>query len=412
MTSFPSRRRFLVHASLALGAIDMTVGARAAAPTSRTNADIITPFAFGAKGDGHADDTAALNAAYEHALQRRGPAVALCGATYRVTRGIYTRGVSTEGGGATIIATIDGAQGGAAFEWGGTGSFVRDVTFDLSNTSKTDMHGVLNIVNDARNQRFENNCIVSRTTGATPRQSNIFGAWFMGTGLTGLFVTNNQFERCFYGVQINNQAGMKGDVRRAPLGRGSSHIHIAGNVCVDATIGVNTPHIACSNVVVQGNTITARDLNMDLPLNIAHVTDIAIVANTVSSNVSSANGTLHVEDATGAITITGNVVNVTARNNGIQVGTRASVSGDALQKRKVVISGNHIAGSGAPGDSAGILIPDAETIDTVIANNAIDRFAEGITVVSRCLVQGNVISACRVPLRLSRDSVQAGNLIV
>ncbi|WP_244813803.1 glycoside hydrolase family 55 protein [Caballeronia sp. Lep1P3] len=409
MPSLKSRRRFLLQAGVGLGAFDAIASAWSAAP--RASFDAITPFAFGAKGDGRADDTAALNAAYEHARQRRAPAVSLCGATYRVTAGIYARGVSTQGEGATIVATVDAARGGAAFEWGGNGSFVRDLTFDLSNTSKADMQGVLNVVDNARNQRFENNCIVARTIGATPRQSNIFGAWFMGTGLTGLFVTNNQFEACTYGVQINNQAGMTGDVRRAPLGRASSHIHIAGNVCIDASIGVNTPHIGCSNVIVQGNTITAQRLVMDLPLNIAHVTDIAVVGNTVASNASSANGTLHVEDATGAITISGNVVSVLARNNGIQVGTRPSVSGDAREKRKVVISANHIEGSGAAADSAGILIPDAETIDTVIANNAIDRFAEGITVVSRCLVQGNVITACRTPLRVTRDSVQAGNLI-
>ncbi|MFM0052774.1 hypothetical protein [Caballeronia grimmiae] len=372
----------------------------------------MTPFAFGAKGDGRTDDTGALNAAYEYARQRRISAVALCGASYHITRGIYARGVSTQGDGATLVAALDGARGAAAFEWGGTGNFVRDVTFELSNSSKSEMHGVLNAVNDARNQRFENNRIVGHTTGASPRQSNIFGAWFMGTGLTGLFVLNNQFERCSYGVQINNQAGTTGDVRRTPLGRPSSHIHVAGNVCIDAAIGVNTPHIACSEVVVQGNTVTALDLNMDLPLNVAHATNVAVVGNTVSSNVSGANGTLHVEDAAGAITIVGNVINVLARNNGIQVGTRASVSGDGSQKRKVVISGNHVGGCGALTESVGILVPDAETIDTVIANNTVDRFAEGITVVSRCLVQGNVVSACRTPLRLSRDSRESGNLVV
>jgi hypothetical protein len=411
MKSSSNRRRFLVDAGLALGAYSLHAYPRAASAAIPSNANVITPFAFGAKGDGRADDSAALNAAYAHARQQRVSAISLCGATYRVTRGIYARGVSTHGEGATLIATLDGARGGAAFEWGGSGNFVRDVTFDLSNSSKTDMHGVLNAVDDARNQRFENNCIIGRTTGATPRQSNIFGAWFMGTGLAGLLVSNNQFESVSYGVQINNQRGAAGDVRSAPLGRPSAHIHIVGNVCIDASIGVNTPHIACSNVVVQGNTITARRLAMDLPLNIAHVTDIAVVGNTVASNASSANGTLHVEDATGAITIDGNVVTVLARNNGIQVGTRASVSGDAPERRKVVISANHIEGSGASSGSAGILIPDAETVDSVIANNAIHRFAEGITVVSRCLVQGNVIAACGVPLRVSRDSLQAGNLI-
>jgi hypothetical protein len=407
MTGSPTRRNFLL-AAVAFGVASQ----RSALAVELQRSAPVTPFAFGAKGDGRADDSAALNSAYEYARQRKIAAVSLNGATFRVTQGIYARGVSTIGEGATIISTLDGAKGGCAFEWGGTGNFVNGVSFDLSNTSKAEMQGILNPVDNARNQRFQNNQVIARTTDASRRQSNIFGAWFMGTGLSGLYVTNNRFDSCSYGVQVNNQAGMTGDVRRAPLGAASEHIHIAGNVCIDATIGVNTPHIRCSNVVIQGNTISSRSLIMDLPLNIAHVTDIAVVGNTVASNAASANGTLHVEDATGAITISGNIVTVLARNNGIQVGTRASVSGDEFQKRKVVITGNHIEGSGAARDSAGILIPDAETIDTVIGNNAINRFAEGITVVSRCLVQGNVITACRVPLRLSKDSLQSGNLIV
>jgi hypothetical protein len=231
----------------------------------------------------------------------------------------------------------------------------------------------------------------------------------MGTGLSGLVVTNNQFESCFYGVQVDNQKGMHGDVRHAPLGKPSEHLHVAGNVCIDASIGINTPHIRCSNVVIEGNTLGAKAFAMDLPLNISHVTNIAVTGNTMTSNASSANGTLHVEDAAGAVTITGNVVSVLGRNNGIQVGTRSSVSGDEAQTRKVVIAGNHVDGSGTAG--TGILIPDVETVDTVIGNNVVQRFDEGITVVARCLVQGNVLTACRTPLRLTKDSLQSGNLI-
>jgi hypothetical protein len=409
MNPAPERRAFLLSALAACAAVavESVYPARAAQATNA--ASETTPYSFGAKGDGHADDTRALNAAYEFARQRRIASVSLRGGTFRVTGGIYARDVSTRGEGATIVFTLDGARGGAAFEWGGNDTWVERVNFDLSNTAgATDMQGVLNAANDARNQRFQNNRIVARTTVADRKRSNIFGAWFMGTGLSGLYVTDNQFESCFYGVQVDNQKGMHGDVRRAPLGRPSSHIHIAGNACIDASIGVNTPHIRCSDVVIQGNTLSAKAFAMDLPLNIAHVTNIAVSGNTVASNAASANGTLHVEDASGAVTIDGNVVSVLARNNGIQVGTRASVSGDEAQARKVVITGNHIDGARS---GIGILIPDVETVDTVIGNNIVQRFDEGITVVARCLVQGNVVTSCRVPLRLTKDSMQSGNLI-
>jgi hypothetical protein len=410
MTSVSARRAFLIRSSFACAAVGASgFGiARSAFGIEINPASTVTPFAFGARGDGRADDTNALNAAYEYARQKRIPSLSLRGGTFRVTRGVYARGVSTAGEGATIVFTVDAARGGAAFEWGGSDNWVERVTFDLSNTAKGDMQGVLNAVNDARNQRFQNNRVIARTTVAGGKRANIFGAWFMGTGLSGLFVTDNQFESCYYGVQVDNQKGIKGDVRRAPLGKPSEHVHIAGNVCVDASIGVNTPHIQCSNVVIEGNTLSAKAFDMDLPVNIAHVTNIAVLGNTMTSNAASANGTLHVEDATGAVAISGNIVSVLARNNGIQVGTRASVSGDAPQVRKVVIAGNHVDGGGA---GAGILIPDVETVDTVIGNNVVQRFDEGITVVARCLVQGNVVTACRTPLRLTKDSVQSGNLI-
>jgi len=55
----------------------LSLRARAASPSPRWTADIVTPFAFGAKADGRTGDTAALDAAYEHARQRHTATVAL-----------------------------------------------------------------------------------------------------------------------------------------------------------------------------------------------------------------------------------------------------------------------------------------------------------------------------------------------
>jgi hypothetical protein len=375
------------------------------------NASIVTPMSFGAKGDGVSDDTAALNAMYAHVRGTSIRTVFLRGRTYLVKGSIYARDVTTVGEGATLTCKVDSAKAGCAFEWGGSDTFVTELVFDLSNIGKDTMQGVLNAVNDASNQRFFRNRVFSRTTEASKSQSNIFGPWFLGTGLNGLYVQDNVFEKCSYGVQINNQDGMERRVRENPLGKPSRHLHISGNSCVDASIGVNTPHIMCSNVVVEGNTITPGKLQLDLPLNVAHVTDLVIRGNTVASNSASANGTLHVEDASGAITITGNVVTALGANNGIQFGVDPSVSHDARAVTRAVIADNHVQGSTTRGGNTGILLPDPGTSDTIITGNYVSGFAQGINAVAESSVSGNTIIDCPTPLRLSKRSAVGQNVV-
>jgi hypothetical protein len=375
------------------------------------SANITTPMGFGAKGDGVTDDTAALNAMYAHIRGTSVKTVFLRGRTYLAKDSIYARDVSTIGEGATLISSVDSAKTSCAFEWGGSDTFVTELTFDLSNIGKETMQGVLNAVNDASNQRFFPNRVLSRTTEPSKLQSNIFGPWFLGTGLTGLYVQDNVFEKCSYGVQINNQDGMARRVTEKPLGKPSKHLHITGNSCIDASIGVNTPHIMCSNVVIEGNTITPDKLQLDLPLNVAHVTELVVRGNTVTSNSTSANGTLHVEDASGAVTITGNVVTALGANNGIQFGVDPSVSHDVRPATRAIIADNHVQGSVIRGEIVGILLPDPGTTDTIITGNYISGFAQGINAVAESAVSGNTIINCPTPLRLSKRSATGQNVI-
>lgn len=200
-------------------------------------------------------------------------------------------------------------------------------------------------------------------------------------------------------------------VNKKPLGKPSKHLHITGNSCIDASIGVNTPHIMCSNVVIEGNTITPDTLQLDLPLNVAHVTELVVRGNTVTSNCTSANGTLHVEDASGAVTITGNVVTALGANNGIQFGVDPSVSHDVRPATRAIIADNHVQGSVIRGEIVGILLPDPGTTDTIITGNYIFGFAQGINAVAESAVSGNTIINCPTPLRLSKRSATGRNVI-
>lgn len=416
-----SRRRLLINASL-FSAAGISGGVASSASATREipsllrealklEPPVITPMMFGAKADGKSDDTKAFNNMYAYMRSTTSRTVFLRGRRYCANGSIYARDVSTIGEGATLISTVNGDSTSCAFEWGGSDTFVTGLVFDLSNLGKTTMHGVLNACNNASNQRFFGNRVMVRTTEPSKLQSNIFGLWVLGTGLNGLYVLDNQFEQCSYGVQINNQDGLDKSVRKQPLGKPSQHIHIRGNTCIDATIGVNTPHIMCSNVVIEGNTITPQRLHLDLPLNVAHVTELVVYGNTVTSNTASANGTLHIEDASGAVTVSANVVTALAANNGIQFGVDPSVSHDARPTMRAVIMANHVQGSITHGETVGILLPDPGTTNTTVTGNYVAGFAQGINAVAASTVFGNTIANCPAPLRLSKDSAAGQNLV-
>lgn len=375
-----------------------------------SNESSITPMRFGAQGNSSIDDTAAINAMYT-AARKTHESVFLRGRQYRVTGQIDARGVSTIGDGATLIFALDSSTSPNAFSWGGSNTLVTDVNFELANSGTATMQGIINSVTGATNQQFYRNRVTCSTTDRSKVKSNIFGLWVTGTDLDGLYIEGNRFESCTYGVQVNNQAGVQRSVRTNALGKPSSNIHITDNTFIDSTLGINTPHIYVSNVVISDNTITPKSFRLDLPLNVAHANMLTITGNTVTSNASSANGTLHVEDASGAVTITGNVVTVTAKNNGIEVGVRPSVSHDVVPTSHVVITGNHVEGPGSGmNDTTGILILDKGTIDTTISGNYVSDFRQCVNSVDRSNINGNTLARCPAPVQ-SAKSPEYQNMI-
>lgn len=366
----------------------------------------VTPLQYGAKADGVTDDTVALNKMYA-AARASHAAVFLRGRKYKVTGRIDARGVSSIGEGASLIFALSSATSSNAFTWGGNDTFVTDVVFDLSNSGPSTMQGIYNGESGASNQRFYRNRVVCETADGSVRKANIYGAWFAGTDLTGLYVEENQFERCSYGVQLNNQQGLTGNVRTAPLGKPSQHIHIFNNTLIDSTIGINTPHLMVSDVVINGNTIEPKSFLLDLPLNVAHASKVTVFGNTVTSNANSSNGTLHIEDASGSVAVTGNSVTVEGVNNGIEVGVQPSASKDIDPTTRVVVSGNHVEGAGSASGTVGILLPDRGTVDATIANNYVAKFSECINSVGPSNISSNTVASCVAPIKAAKSAVSS-----
>ncbi len=396
---------FFCLADVVQCATSLALHTRAMSGTS----DMLTPLAFGAKADGITDDVAALNNMYTAARSKK-TSVFLRGRQYRVTGQLDARGVSTIGEGAIIKFDLSNTKSPNAFIWGGSDTFVTETSFDLSNTGRDAMLGITNSAAGASNQRFYRNHIVCRTRITSQSQSNIYGLWITGTGLSGFYVEDNQIEGCSYGIQFNVQDGITRNVRTRAAGKPISHVHITGNSLIDATIGVNTPHADVSDVVIDGNTITPNTLKLDLPLNIAHATKITISNNSVTSNANSSNGTLHIEDCSGAVTISGNNVAAQGRNNGIQIGIKPNISHDSAPTTRIVVTGNHIEGVVDTPETIGILLPDAVTIDTTISGNYIAHFSQCINSVGPSNISSNTLIGCIEPTK-SQKSLIFNNMI-
>ncbi len=345
-----------------------------------------------------------INAAYAAARTLGVKVVFWPSATYKITNQIDATGVSTQGDNATLLGVLSSAVSNAAFQWGGDDCYVTGMVFDLSNTNAAlEMQGVLNGTNNASRQRFFNNTIISRTSKASGA-SSIYGLWCMGTGLSGLYVYGNTFNATSYGFQLNNQDAAGRDVNTNPLGNPTYDVFAYDNEFIDASLGINTPHIFCNNVQLHNNTFRQINKTMDLPLNIAHVSGLVVSGNIVACNSASANGAIHIEDVSQDATVTGNVVRLSADNSGIFISNQSGVSQDAQPGRKVVVTGNHCYSSSSSGDAAGIGYFDVQASGCRISGNHIQSFARGVDIVGKHSVSDNTLQDCGIGIVFSDDS--------
>ncbi|RQS17494.1 MULTISPECIES: hypothetical protein [unclassified Burkholderia] len=392
-------------------------GANAVATTLQAVAsETFTPAKWGVKGDGVTDDTAALNAFYAAARLFGVTAVDLAGKVYKCTGAIDAHGVSTVGNGANLVFTVDGSTSAYAFKWGGANCYVTGCTFDLSNSNAAvATQGILNSTNDVDGQSFYGNRIVAHTTKTGGTAANIYGIWCQGTGVTNLRIYGNAIAGTSYGVQVNMQASSwtgGQNVTNAAIGNPARGLAIFGNTLTDASIGINTPGVYCSDVTISHNTLRVITLSIEMPINVAHASNVTISGNTLTGNVASGNGVLHVEDATQAITITGNVINCAAINGGIMFIGAPGVSGDVSPTKRVVISANHISGAGTTGAVNGITMNDAQSINATISGNYIQNFANGIVPVPGATLASNTIENCANGISEFRNGAVSNNTII
>ncbi|GIM27385.1 hypothetical protein CPJCM30710_00510 [Clostridium polyendosporum] len=329
---------------------------------------------FGAKGDGVTDDTKAINDAYNFARANRMD-VYYTSSAYLITSIINGTGVNSFGNMSRLIFKVNPTTG-CAFRWGGEGCTVNGLWFDLYNTvQNTAMQGVVNSVNNVKNQNFTNNKI-NTNTFMSNGDANIYGLWFDSTGIEDLYVANNGIDNCKYGIQINNQSSQDIDVDISPLGNPSKNIIIENNRLMDATIGINTPHIFCSNVIVSKNIVKSK---YGLEINLAHVTNYKVIDNICEGDISAIDSNIHIEDVSYNGIISGNELKPSANQDGIRYIVAPGVSKDSRNfNDSSIITNNFITGKGSNSNTSGILVGDIYGNFLKITNNKVSSIKNGI----------------------------------
>ncbi|GIM27384.1 hypothetical protein CPJCM30710_00500 [Clostridium polyendosporum] len=329
---------------------------------------------FGAKGDGVTDDTKAINDAYNFARANRMD-VYYTSSAYLITSIINGTGVNSFGNMSRLIFKVNPTTG-CAFRWGGEGCTVNGLWFDLYNTvQNTAMQGVVNSVNNVKNQNFTNNKI-NTNTFMSNGDANIYGLWFDSTGIEDLYVANNGIDNCKYGIQINNQSSQDIDVDISPLGNPSKNIIIENNRLMDAAIGINTPHIFCSNVIVSKNIVKSK---YGLEINLAHVTNYKVIDNICEGDISAIDSNIHIEDVSYNGIISGNELKPSANQDGIRYIVAPGVSKDSRNfNDSSIITNNFITGKGSNSNTSGILVGDIYGNYLLINDNYISSVNKGL----------------------------------
>lgn len=330
---------------------------KSAPPTEATVLNVKSA-AFGAIGDGVADDTAAIQKALDQARAQGGGVVYLPEGTYKTSKNLYVYSKTKVTGHAAKVSKIDTDDGYAVFE---IAAEQREVVIDglwIDNNKSSGNIGV-DFQTNVSKVWITNNTF----TGIHTQSVNI-----NATGVKQIQVSGNHFEEVAYGVLTNLLATDVADVRVV----NNQFINIHGDA-----IELNHPGEAYAsgmNFVIAGNYMSVPpgfggSGGAGFGIGIAGATHVTIMGNVIENARYEA---IHIEDEAKHITIVGNVINgVKAEpdfnlNSGVYV-----IDGDYI-----TVSGNAIRGAADYGVHFEYA-PDREATHAVVTGNTITDGGQG-----------------------------------
>lgn len=266
-----------------------------AAPENYVRVYNVKAKPYSAKGDGVADDTAAIQKALNDARDAGGGIVHLPKGTYMTSENLYVYSNTKVLGYQAKVVKVDVPERYSVFEIAPDQSKVVIEGLSIENRKPGGNIGV-DFAQNVKNVWILNNTF----TGSDSQAVNI-----NATGVKHVQVSGNHFEEVAYGVLTNLLATDVMDVRVVD----NQFINIHGDA-----VELNHPgeaYVAGDNFVIAGNYISVPEGfgssdGAGLGIGIAGATHVSIVGNVIENARYEA---IHIEDEAKHITIVGNVIN-------------------------------------------------------------------------------------------------------
>jgi hypothetical protein len=361
----------------------------------------ITPEFFGALGDGVADDTVAMNAAFSFARLSKKP-VHLYGSRYKITDALDASAISVHSSSNSVIDIQVSSVVSNAFRWGGNNVTISGITFELSNsTSGVNILGLGNDISNVTNQRFINNKVIGKTFRPDGVTGNIYGLWLTGTGVKDFYIQNNSFETVNYAIQFNQQ--VQGGSILAPLGNPLENLFIENNSIQGNKIGINTPHVYCKNVFIRGNRVYTLD---GFAINLAHVHHFKVSDNIMECQTSTVD-VFHIEDICYSGTVHHNKIYGNGASDGIRILNEPGVSQDPyVPTQGIEIFGNEITGNGG---NIGISVTSTFSKRIKMSDNIISGYAKGYFIGAElCEIHNPTVKSCALAFDIVQKTTVSG----
>ena len=337
----------------------------------------LVPEQFGAVGDGETDDYSAFSEMYQYARWKK-KNVKIPNKNYFINGLVDAVGVSTLGeAGAILSITVNN---GLAFKWGGSNTVVKNINFNLTNSdSANPCQGIFNDIQNAVNQQFINNTVTAKTF-LDNGYSNIYGLWCNGTGIENFHIENNTFNNIRFAIQFNYQDYTSSrDVTTNPLGNPIKNIYIRNNIINNSNIGINTPHVFCSNLFIENNTVSSID---GFNVNLAHVKDFVVGNNILTDLKGTNDSVIHIEDVSSNGNVVNNVLYTISGSDAIRILVNNVISNDDVTVPGYInVYDNFIYGSGneeLSTDVKGIMLADTSTNYINVHDNLISGYQIGV----------------------------------